>query len=58
MPGRRHQAEDVINKLRQADVELGRGKSVPSVCKLIGVTEAAYYRWRRAYCGMRAARRF
>ena len=54
MAGKRHKAEDIINKLRQADVELGRGKSVPAVCKLIGVTEATYYRWRREYGGMRA----
>jgi len=53
MSRKRHSAEEIVNKLRQAEVELGRGKSVPGVCKLLGVTEATYYRWRREYGGLR-----
>ncbi|MGP1272058.1 MAG: hypothetical protein ACTS22_01870 [Phycisphaerales bacterium] len=41
---KRHSAEEIVNKLRQADVELGRGKPVAEVCRLLGVTEPMYYR--------------
>ena len=54
MARKRHSAEEIVNKLRQADVELGRGKSVIDVCKLLGVTEPTYYRWRKEFGGMKA----
>ena len=38
--------------IRRADVELGKGKKVPEVCKLIEITEQTYYRWRQKYGGM------
>ena len=47
MPRRKkHQAEEVVRKLRTAEVELARGKTAPEVCKLIGVTEQTYYCWK------------
>ena len=55
MPGRRHTTEEIINKLRQTEVELGRGKAMAEVCRLLEVTEATYYRWRREYGGMRSS---
>ena len=60
MAKKRHTAEEIVNKLRRADVELAKGQSVAAVCKLIEVTEATYYRWRREYGGMKVsqARRF
>jgi hypothetical protein len=42
MAKKRHSAEEVINKLRQADVELGKGNTVAGVCRLLGVTEPTY----------------
>ena len=39
-------------KLRQADVLIGRGRSIPEVCKEIDVSEQTYYRWRQKYGGM------
>ena len=39
--------------MRKADVELGKGKKVPEVCKLLEVTEQTYYRWRQKYGGMK-----
>lgn len=39
-------------KLRQADVELGKGLKVPQVCKQLGISEQTYYRWRTKYGGM------
>ncbi|MDP7650044.1 MAG: transposase [Candidatus Thalassarchaeaceae archaeon] len=39
-------------KLRQADVLIGQGKSVPEVCREIEVSQQTYYRWRQKYGGM------
>jgi len=50
---KRYKAEEIILKLREADVELGRGKTVPELCRQLAVTEATYYRWRKEYGGMR-----
>ncbi len=48
----RHSAEQVVGKLRQADVALGKGLRVPEVCKELGISEQTYYRWRQKYGGM------
>jgi len=53
MSSRRHTPEQIINKLRQAEVELATGATVAQACKKIGVTEQTYYRWRSEYGGMR-----
>ena len=53
MNGKRHAPEQIIHKLRQAEVELGQGATVPQACKKIGVTEQTYYRWRNEYGGLR-----
>lgn len=39
-------------KLRQADVLIGQGKTVPEVCKEIEISQQTYYRWRQKYGGM------
>jgi len=49
---KRHSAEQIVAKLRQADVELGKGRKVPDVCKQLGISEQTYYRWRTKYGGM------
>lgn len=48
----RHTTDQIIEKLRQADVALGKGQKVPEVCKGLGITEQTYYRWRQKYGGM------
>ena len=53
MARKRHSAEEIVNKLRQAEIELGKGSSVTAVCKLLGVTEQTYYRWRKEYGGLK-----
>ena len=45
MPRRRHSTEQIVTKLRQAEVELGRGQRTPQVCKKIGISEQTDYRW-------------
>ena len=52
MSQKRHNSDQIISKLRRADVELGKGKRVPEICKLLEVTEQTYYRWRQKYGGM------
>ena len=52
MSQKRHSVDQIIAKLRKADVELGKGKKVPEVCKQIEITEQTYYRWRQKYGGM------
>jgi len=47
MSQKRHSVDQIISKLRRADVELGKGKKVPEVCKLMGIAEQTYYRWRQ-----------
>lgn len=49
---RKYSPEQVVEKLRQADVELGKGLSVPEVCRAIEVSQQTYYRWRQKYGGM------
>jgi putative transposase len=49
---KRHGTEQIVAKLRQADVELGKGLKVPEVCKHLGISEQTYYRWRQKYGGM------
>jgi len=53
MPKNRYNAEDIIHKLREADVLLGQGSTVTEVCKQLSVTDQTYYRWRKAYGGMK-----
>ncbi|MCJ7621312.1 MAG: IS3 family transposase [Anaerolineae bacterium] len=53
MGQRRHTPEQIINQLREAEVELGRGMKVPEVCKKLGIAEYTYYRWRKEYGGLR-----
>ena len=45
--------EQIINKLREAEILLSQGSSVSEASRKIGITEQTYYRWRREYGGMR-----
>ncbi len=60
MSRKRHSAEEIVNKLREADVLLGQGRTVAQACKQLGVGEQTYYPWRREYGGMKVdqARKF
>ena len=49
---KRYSPDQVVVKLRQADVELGKGRTVPEVCRKIEVSQQTYYRWRQKYGGM------
>ena len=49
---KRYSGPQIVSKLRQADVLIGRGKTVPEVCKEIEISQQTYYRWRQKYGGM------
>ena len=53
MNGKRYKPEQIIGKLREAEIEFSKGATIPVACKKIGVTDQAYYRWRAEYGGLR-----
>lgn len=53
MTKRKHTAEQIIAKLRQAEVELAKGQSLAVVTRKLGIVPQTYYRWRKEYGGLR-----
>ena len=53
MPRRAFTAEQIIGKLREAEILLSQGSTVAEASRKLGVTDHTYYRWRREYGGMR-----
>ncbi len=53
MGRKRHTAEQIIRKLREAEVELANGQTTGEVARKLGITEQTYYRWRKEYGGLR-----
>jgi len=53
MARERHSAEQIINKLREAEVHLSQRISAPEVARKLGDTEQTYYRWRKKYGGLK-----
>ena len=45
--------EQIINKLREAEVHINQGMSISEASRKIGVTQQTYYRWRKEYGGLR-----
>jgi putative transposase len=45
-------AEQIIMKLREAEVLLGQGKKVKEICRVLEISEQTYYRWRKGYGGL------
>jgi len=50
---KRYRPEEIIAKLREAEVLLAQGLKVSEVIKQLGIHEVTYYRWRKEYGGMR-----
>ncbi len=55
MPRKTYRPEQIIAKLRQAEVLLGEGKKIPEVIKTLGIHEVTYYRWRKEYGGLQVS---
>ncbi len=53
MRGQKRTAEEIINKLREAEVLQAKGMSIEEVMRQLGVSDATYYKWRREYGGLR-----
>jgi putative transposase len=53
MPKKRFTAEEIIRKLREAEVLLSQGQAIDLVCRGLGISEQTYYRWRKEYGGLR-----
>ena len=54
MKRKRHSAEQVIAKLREADALLNGGAGVEQVCKQLEISPATYHKWRNQFGGMKA----
>ncbi len=54
--GQRHTPEQVIAKLREAEVKTAKGVAIAQACKDLAITEQTYYRWRKEYGGMKPDR--
>lgn len=53
MPRLRHTVEQILAKLREAEVALSKGQPVAQVCRGLDITEQTYYRWKKEYGGLR-----
>jgi transposase-like protein len=51
--GKKHKPEEIIGKLREAEIVLAQGGTVADASRRIGVTVQSYYRWRREYGGLK-----
>jgi len=51
--GTKFKPEQIITKLREAEVLLAEGFKVPEVCRRLGISDKTYYRWKKEYGGMR-----
>ena len=49
----KYNAEKIIPMLREAEVEIGKGKTVREMCRKLGIQENTYYNWRRQYGGLK-----
>ena len=60
MAKKRHSAEEIIMKLREADVLQAKGQSIVEACRHLGISEQTYYKWRKEYGGLQVdqAKRF
>ena len=52
MAKRNYKPEEIVSKLRQADVLIAQGSKIPEVVRTLGVTQVTYYRWRREFGGL------
>ena len=53
MSRKRYTPEQIISMLREAEGALSQGQTVAQACRVLGVSEQSYYRWRREYGGLK-----
>jgi transposase-like protein len=49
---KRYRPEDILSKLREADILISQGKTVAETIRVLGISDVSYYRWRKEYGGM------
>jgi transposase-like protein len=52
VPKKTYKPEEVITKLREAELRLSQGATVAEVIRMLGISEVTYYRWRKEFGGM------
>ena len=55
MSRKRFTPEQIIRKLREAEVALSKGQTVGQACRQLEIAEQTYYRWRKEYGGMQVS---
>lgn len=53
MSTKRYKAEQIVTVLRQIEVEIANGKTIPQACREAQITPQTYYRWRKEYGGLK-----
>lgn len=53
MTRKRYTPEQIMGKLREAEVGLAQGQTAAQVCRTLGIAEQTFYRWRREYGGLK-----
>ena len=53
MPIKKHTAEEIIGKLREAEIVLAQGGTTADACRRLSISEQTYYRWRKEYGGLK-----
>ena len=53
MSTKRFKPEQVVNLLRQIEVEVANGKATPQACRDAGIHTQTYYRWRKEFGGLK-----
>ena len=54
MQGKKHRPEQIVKKLREADMMLAAGRSIGQVAQALAISEQTFHRWRNQYGGMKA----
>jgi transposase-like protein len=53
MPFKKHTPEEIIGKLREAEIVLAQGGTTADACRRLSISEQTYYRWRKEYGGLK-----
>ena len=53
MSTKKYKPEQIVNLLRQVEVEIANGKTTPQACRDAEITTQTYYRWRKEFGGLK-----
>lgn len=53
MPKKRFSSEEIIHKLREAEVLSSQGRTIAEICRQLGVVEQTFFHWRKEYGGLK-----